>query len=259
LLLLANALLEQGSPAFLVALDECLSQLEKLGQPRHRYTADTRQAALALLSGDLDDATDRIERAAEFGHRIHEPEAALVRMAQRLELVRARADPGELTIFAKQGLSAWAGAPILANALASGFLARASDLSGARRHMATVIDLGEWGADRSYLWSVLVRELSVAAIALGHDALCRQLLADLLPVASTCGVSGAVVSFSGSHAHTASLLSAALGYESAPLFALARDAYSRLGAAGWIAELDRQQAAVVTTTPSTETALSPPT
>jgi len=243
LLLLANALLEQGSPAFMAALEQCLDQLEKLGQLRHRYTAETRRACVALLIGDLDDAADRIEHAADFGLRIHEPEAALVRMAQRLELVRARSEPEELIAFAKEALNAWAGAPILANALAAGFLARAGDLAGSRRHLATVVDLGTWRADRSYAWTGLVREVGVAAIALGDEALCLQLLADLMPLAGTCGVSGAVVSFAGSHAHTAGLLCSALGRESGPLFAQARDAYRRLGAAGWLAELDLQQAA----------------
>jgi DNA-binding SARP family transcriptional activator len=240
LLLLANALIEQASPAFTTALEQCLDQLEKLGEPRHRYVAQTRRACVAMLRGDMDDAAERIEFAAEFGERIHEPEAALVRMAQRLELVRARGNPAELAMFANEAKGAWAGAPILANALGAGFLARAGDLAGARRHVAIVLDLGGWRADRSYVWTALVRELSVAAVALGDDGLCAQLLADLLPVAGTCGVSGAVVSFSGSHAHTAGLLSAALGHESAPLFAQARQAYALLGAAGWLAEIDHQ-------------------
>ena len=82
----------------------------------------------------------------------------------------------------------------------------------------------------------------MAAIALSDAELCSQLLADVLPVAGTCGVSGAVVSFSGSHAHTAALLSAALGRESEPLFAQARATYTRLGAAGWLFELANQKA-----------------
>lgn len=91
----------------------------------------------------------------------------------------------------------------------------------------------------------------MAAIALGDAELCTQLLADVVPVAATCGVSGAVVSFSGSHAHTAALLSAALGRENEPLFAQARETYARLGAAGWLVELDNQQA--VCSNPATAT------
>ena len=106
-----------------------------------------------------------------------------------------------------------------------------------------MVELGGWRADRSYAWTALVRELSVAAIALGDDRLCSQLLADVLPVAATCGVSGAVVSFSGSHAHTAGLLSTALGLESGPLFAQAHEAYAGLAATGWLAEVDNQRGA----------------
>jgi hypothetical protein len=241
LLLLANALLEQASPAFLPALEQCFSQLEKLGQVRHRYTIQTRRAAIALLVGDLDSASALIEKAAEFGNRIREPDAGNVRMSQRLELVRERHEPEELIAFATEAVRHWTGAPILAHALAAGFLARAGELAGAGRHLATVRDLGTWRADRSYMWSGLVRELSMAAIALRDAPLCSELLADLLPIAGTCGTNGAVISFAGSHAHTAGLLSAELGFDGAPLFAQARDAYRRLGAAGWLAELELHQ------------------
>ena len=116
--------------------------------------AETRRACVEMQRGELDNAADRIESAAAA--RSTDPtngEAALVRMAQRIELVRARAEPAELTSFVAAAKSAWAGAPILANSLGAGFLARAGDLAGARRHVATVIDLGGWRADRSYAWT----------------------------------------------------------------------------------------------------------
>ncbi len=92
-LLLANALLESGSAAFESALDETLRVLDRLGQPRHRYTAATRRAAILLLRGDLEAADAAIEDAADLGSWIREPDAENVRMSQRLELVRARAVP----------------------------------------------------------------------------------------------------------------------------------------------------------------------
>ncbi len=65
-----------------------------------------------------------------------------------------------------------------------------------------------------------------------------------MPLASTCGVNGAVVAFAGSHAHTAALLAAALDHpESAALLARARDTYTRLAAYGWLDELDRASGA----------------
>jgi len=86
-----------------------------------------------------------------------------------------------------------------------------------------------------------VRELSVAAIAVGDLDLCGELFDELAPLADACGVNGAVVAFAGSHAHTAGLLAGALGraHESAALLAQARRVYERLGAASWLAELDR--------------------
>jgi DNA-binding SARP family transcriptional activator len=243
LLLLANALLEQASGAFAAALEQCLDQLDKLGQPRHRYVCETRRACVALLRGELEDAARLIDSAADLGRRIHEPEASLVQTAQRLELVRARGQPDELIAFTNEAKSAWSGAPTFAHGLGAGFLARAGELDGARRHVAAVVDLGGWRLERSYAWTGLVRELSLAAVATGDRALCSQLLADVLPFAGTCGVSGAVVAFSGSHAHTAGVLTAALGGESGALFSQAREAYTRLGATAWLSELDRHEAA----------------
>ncbi len=239
LLLLANALLEEGSAAYLPALDACLDELDRLGQPRHRYLAETRRGALALLRADLDQAATRIRAARILGEHIREPDTANVWMSQRLELIRARAQPEELARFAADAVAHWTGAPIHANAVA-GFLARAGDLDGARRHVATVADLGGWQTDRSYLWSVFVRELAVAAVALHDQALCAELLADLAPLGATCGVNGALVAFAGSHAHTAGLLAAAAGRDGRALLGQARAVYQRLGAAGWLAEVDHE-------------------
>lgn len=239
LLLLANALLEQGSSAFEAAVNSCLEILDSLDQPRHRYTAETRRACVALLRGSVDEAGERIEAAAALGERIREPDAGNVRMSQRLELARARGEPDELQAFAAAALDHWIGAPIHAHAVAAGFLARIGELDAARYHVGMVADLGTWRADRSYLWSVFVRELSHAAMALADRSLCRQLLDDLQPLAGSCGVNGAVVAFAGSHAHTAGLLAAALDEpeNSRLLLEQAAATYERLGAVGWHAEI----------------------
>jgi len=239
LLLLANALLEQGSPAYEVALESCLTVLAALGQPQHRYTATTRRACIALLQGRLTDAEDLIDEAAALGARIREPDTGNVRMSQRLELTRAHARPDDLRVFAAEAVEHWTGAPVHAHGVAAGFLARAGDLDAARHHVDAVVDLGTWRADRSYLWSVFVRELAHAAIAIDDQHLAAQLLDDLAPHADTCGVNGAVVAFAGSHAHTAGLLTAALGDDSAslPLLEDAAATYRRLGADGWLADI----------------------
>jgi len=165
-------------------------------------------------------------------------------MSQRLELVRARGHPEQLLAFAVEAVEHWTGAPVHAHAVAAGFYARAGDLDAARHHVATVVDLGSWRADRSYLWSVFVRELAHAAIAVDDRRLATQLLEDLCPLAGTCGVNGAVVAFAGSHAHTAGLLAAALGRleTSRSLLMQAAATYQRLGATGWLAEVTTQTA-----------------
>lgn len=238
LLLLANALLEQGSPAFEGPLESCLAILGALGQPRARYTVLTRRACVALLRGQLDEAERLIEEARTLGDRILEPDADNVAMSQRLELVRARGEPGELTAFADEAVAHWTGAPVHAHAVAAGFLARAGDLEGAERHLTAVRDLGTWNADRSYLWSVFMRELAHAAAALGRRELCEELLAELRPVADSCGVNGAVVAFAGSHAQPAALLADAMGQQEAAelLRERALTAYRRLGSPGWMVD-----------------------
>nr|MDQ3757404.1 hypothetical protein [Actinomycetota bacterium] len=240
LLLLANALLEQGSPAYEGPLESCLADLDALGQPRHRYTAMTRRACIALLQGRLDEAEGLIEEAAALGARIREPDTGNVRMSQRLELTRARARPDELRAFAAEAVGHWTGAAVHAHAVAAGFLARSGDIDAARHHVDAVVDLGTWRIDRSYLWSVFVRELAHAAIAIEDQHLITQLLEDLAPLAGTCGVNGALVAFAGSHSHIAGLLAAALGDDgrARSLLADAASTYRHLRAADLLAEVE---------------------
>jgi hypothetical protein len=232
LLLHANVLVETGRASFLTTLDECLSHFEQLGQLRHRYTVVTRQAFRALLHGQLDEAESMIDAAVELGERIGEPDTGNVRMSQRLELVRARGAPAELVAFAAEAVGHWTGAPVHAHAVAAGFSARAGDLDAARHHVAAVQDLGGWRAEQSYLWSVFIRELAVAAVALGDRELSEELLAEVEPLAASCGVNGALVAFAGSHAQTAGRLAFSLGYvdRAESLLTQACSVYERLGA-----------------------------
>ncbi|HET9050524.1 MAG TPA: AAA family ATPase [Candidatus Dormibacteraeota bacterium] len=235
LLLTANALLETGSSAFRPALRRYLEAVEALGQPRHRYYALTRRAALALLDDRLDEAAETIDRAARLGDEIGEPDAGNVRMSQLLELTRARGDREEQLGFAARAVRWWTGAPVHAHAVAAGFHARGGDLDAARHDVDTVLDLGGWNGDRSYLWSVYVANLADAAHALGDADLARLLLVDLQPLGDSCGVNGAVVAFAGCHAHAAAVAAQALGDVEAAGLLLARAArvYSRIGARGW--------------------------
>jgi tetratricopeptide (TPR) repeat protein len=247
LLLVANALLESGSPAFRPALQGYLTSIAALGQPRHRYLAMTRQAALALLDGRLDVAAELIESAAAFGENIREPDAGNVRRAQLLELTRARGDPEEQRAFAAEAVKWWVGMPGLAHAVAAGLLARAGDLNDARHHVNTLRALGSWQADRSYMASTLLGNLADAAIALGDTELCAEILDELKPVASSCGVNGAVVAFAGSHAHFAGLVAVSLGRteEAVKYLQCAVEVHEQLAAVTWEAASRAALAAAV--------------
>ncbi|MEV5410052.1 hypothetical protein AB0K60_14600 [Thermopolyspora sp. NPDC052614] len=250
LLLAASAQLEAGSPAFRATAAEYEHLTRRLRQPRHDYLLQTRLAALALLDGDVDAGERLSARAAELGEQVGDGDAGNVRMSQRLEVARARGEPDELRRTAADAVRWWVGVPAHAHAVAAGFLARAGDLDGARRELGVVLSLDGLRADRSYLWSVFVGELAVAAIALRDLPLCTRLLEDLLPIAGTCAVNGALVCFMGAHAHTVGNLHAALGEPETARRWLGRalDVHRRLGARLWeretaaaLAALDRDR------------------
>ncbi|GAA1004007.1 AAA family ATPase [Acrocarpospora pleiomorpha] len=241
LLLLATAQLESASAAFRATLAEYRHHTGRLRQPRHDYLLRTRQAALALLDGDIDTGERLSIEADALGRAVGDSDTGNVRMSQRLEIARARDDPAELRDMAAEAVRWWIGAPAHAHAVAAGFHARAGDLDTARRELDTVLALPDWRTDRSYLWSVFVGELAAAAIALDDRPLCRRLLDDLLPVADSCAVNGALVCFMGAHAHRVGLLYAALGQPAPARQWLDRalEAHRRLGAHAWQAETQR--------------------
>ncbi len=249
LLLTASALLETGSPAFRAALAGYRDATAKLRQPRHDYLLRTREAALALLDGDLATGERLVYEAAELGATVGDRDAGNVRMSQLLEVVRAGGDPDRLRATAAEAIAWWVGVPAHAHAVAAGFLARAGDLDAARRELDTVLAIEDWRTDRSYLWSVFAGELAVAAIAVDDRPLCRQLLDDLSPVADSCAVNGALVCFMGAHAHTIGQLHAALGEPAQARTWLGRalDVHRRLGATLWEAESRAALAALVDT------------
>jgi hypothetical protein len=241
LLLTANALLETGSAAFRGPLAEYLHATERLGQPRHAYLVRTRRAAVALLDGQLGEAEALIEQARALGERIGEPDTGNVRMSQVLGLARARGEPAELRATAAAAVAHWVGVPSHAHAVAAGLLALAGepeDLAAAKRALDTVTALGTWREDRSYLWPVFVGAMATAAVRLGDTNVCAELLAELEPLAGTCGVNGALVCFMGSNAHWAGLVAGALGRrdDAREWLERALEVHRRLGATAWEAE-----------------------
>ncbi|HEX6402095.1 MAG TPA: AAA family ATPase [Pseudonocardiaceae bacterium] len=246
LLLTANALLEDGSAAFRAVLTEYLSAAEAFGQPRYDYLALTRRGALALIDGQLDEAGRLIDQASALGDRIGEPDTGNVRLSQLLGLVRARGDPEQLRATAAEAVTWWVGVPSHAQAVAAGLLAQAGDLESAQRALDTVVSLGLWRDDRSYLWPVFAGGMATAAVRLGDRAICAELLAELEPVAGASGVNGALVCFMGSNGHWAGILAGALGRTEDAQHWLehALTVHRRLGARAWEAETSLELAAL---------------
>lgn len=236
LILWANGLLEAGSPGFRSVLDRWFDVLEIRDEPRDRYMVLTRRAALALLDGADEDAESLMFEAARVGEQIHEPDTGNVLMSQRVALARVRDDPGELQVLASDAVGWWTGAPVLAHAVAAGACAAAGSLDASSRHVAVVEESGGWRSEGSYLRSVLVAHLAEAAIALGDVELCEDLLTDLEHLAGSCGVNGALVAFAGPFAHTAGVLTAALGDipQAAALLDQSVEIADRLGAVVWL-------------------------
>jgi AAA ATPase domain len=238
LLLSATAQLENASPAFRATFAEFAYLTQQLHQPRQDYLLRTREAALALLDGDIGKGERLSVEAAALGEALAESDAGNVRMSQRLEIVRARSQAAELQDMAAEAVRWWVGAPAHAHAVAAGFSARAGDLEAARRELDTVLALDDWRTDRSYLWSVFIGEMAAAAIALQDRPLCQRLIEELLPVADSCAVNAAFVCFMGAHAHRIGLLYAALDQRDPARQRLlqALNIHRRLGARAWQAE-----------------------
>jgi hypothetical protein len=246
LLLSATAQLENASAAFRATFTEYAYVTQRLRQPRHDYLLRSRQAALALLDGDIDAGERLSAEAAALGEAVGDSDTGNVRMSQRLEVVRARNQPAELSEMAVEAVAWWVGAPAHAHAVAAGFCARAGDLDTAGRELDIVLALEDWRTDRSYLWSIFIGEMVTAAIAMRDRPLCQRLLDDLLPVAETCAVNAALVCFMGAHAHRVGLLYAALDQPEPARRWLHRglETHRRLGARAWYDETQRALATV---------------
>ncbi|WP_328463321.1 ATP-binding protein [Actinoplanes sp. NBC_00393] len=111
LLLTATAQLESGSAAFRATLNQYGYVTERLRQPRQTYYLRIREAAQALLDGDIDLGERLADEAARLGEAVGDSDTGNVRMSQRLEIVRCRADPAELRATAAAAVEWWIGAP----------------------------------------------------------------------------------------------------------------------------------------------------
>jgi hypothetical protein len=81
LLLSATAQVESASPAFRATFAEYAYLTQRLRQPHHDYLLHTRQAALALLDGDIDVGERLSADAAVLGETVGEGDTGNVRIA----------------------------------------------------------------------------------------------------------------------------------------------------------------------------------
>ena len=87
-LLRAQALLELGDPGSLTEIEAYCSAAGRLGDPASRWQALSRRAAVELLAGRLDTATDLASRASELAGQLGDADALWIGDIQRWELAR---------------------------------------------------------------------------------------------------------------------------------------------------------------------------
>ncbi len=205
-LLAATDRLELADPGFRAELDEFLRLAEASRQPRFRYAALVRRAALALLAGRLAEAERLIGQAEMLGEECGEPGARDVRYDQGWDLLTARGRLGE------QGGALPEMFPDPESAQARGSRTLILLASGARSEAAEVIapllDAGSETTppDRQRLLGLTyAAELSAA---FGAVPVAEQVYTALLPFEDETVVSGAAVTFKGAVAYYLGLLAA---------------------------------------------------
>ncbi len=257
-LLAATDRLELADPGFRAELDEFIRLAEASRQPRFRYAALVRRAALALLAGRLAEAERLIGQAGMLGEECGEPGVGDVRYDQGWDLLTAQGRLGELGGTLPEMF------PDPESAQARGARALVMLASGARAEAAEVVaPLLKAGPEtippgrQQLLGLTYAAELSAA---FGVVPMAERLYAALLPFQDETVVSGAAITFKGAVAHYLGLLATVLGQAATAARHLERAvaAHDRLDAAAWslrsryqlatvwLGEPERRAAAVAT-------------
>ncbi|HMI23134.1 MAG TPA: AAA family ATPase [Streptosporangiaceae bacterium] len=232
-LLAATDRLELADPGFRAELDEFIRLAEASRQPRFRYAALVRRAALALLAGRLAEAERLIGQAEILGEECGEPGVRDVRYDQGWDLLTAQGRLGELGGTLPEMF------PDPESPQARGARALVMLASGARAAAAEAVaplltaDPGTIPPDRQRLLGLAYA--AELAVAFGAVPMAEQLYAALLPFEDEAVVSGAAITFKGAVAHYLGLLAAVLGRAATAASHLERAvaAHDRLGAAAW--------------------------
>jgi hypothetical protein len=231
-LLAATDRLELADPAFRAELDEFLRLAEASRQPRFRYAALVRRAALALLEGRLAEAGRLIGQAEMLGTECGEPGVRDVRYDQGWELLTAQGRLGDLggalpEMFPDPESVQARGARALV-------LLAAGASSEAAEAVAPLLRAGPEAIPpgRLRLLSLAYAAETMAAFGAGPAG---QAYAALLLFEDETVVSGAAVTFKGAVAYYLGLLAAMLGRPGDAARHLERSAaiHDRLGAVTW--------------------------
>ncbi|HMH37589.1 MAG TPA: hypothetical protein VK584_11695, partial [Streptosporangiaceae bacterium] len=232
-LLAATDRLELADPGFRAELDEFIRLAEASRQPRFRYAALVRRAALALLAGRLAEAERLIGQAEILGEECGEPGVRDVRYDQGWDLLTAQGRLGELggtlpEMFPGPESPQARGARALVM-LASGARAAAAEA------VAPLLKAGPETIPPGRQRLLGLAYAAELAVAFGAVPMAEQLYAALLPFEDEAVVSGAAITFKGAVAHYLGLLAAVLGRSAAAAGHLERAVaiHDRLDAAVW--------------------------
>jgi tetratricopeptide (TPR) repeat protein len=232
-LLAATDRLELADPAFRAELDEFLRLAATSRQPRFRYAALVRRAALALLVGRLEEASQLIGQAEILGEECGEPGVRDVRYDQGWDLLTAQGRLGELAGTLPEMF------PDPESVQARGSRAQVLIAAGARDEAAEVVapllDRGPEVMPANHQRLIGLAYAAEVTAALGIVPAAERIYLALEPFADRAVVSGVTVTFKGAVAHHLGVLAAALGRTAAAASHLEQAVaiHDRLGAVTW--------------------------
>ena len=233
-LLAATDRLELADPAFRAELDEFLRLAATSRQPRFRYAALVRRAALALLAWSrLEEASQLIGQAEILGEECGEPGVRDVRYDQGWDLLTAQGRLGELACTLPEMF------PDPESVQARGARAQVLIAAGARDEaaeaVAPLLDRGPEVMPANHQRLIGLAYAAEVTAALGIVPAAERIYLALEPFADRAVVSGVAVTFKGAVAHHLGVLAAVLGRTAASASHLEQAVaiHDRLGAVTW--------------------------
>jgi hypothetical protein len=223
------ALLERGDPAAHDAFAGFRALTERTRLPRHRYLAESREACLALLTGDFDRAAGLVDSARDLGARFGEVDRTPVWRDQTWALHTLR---GEYDAALEVARTAVPGSPF--TALLEGLTAAVSGDADRALSRLDEVDRLLAGLPRRFEWMRLVYLCEVAA-ATADPALCERARKAAEPVRDSWAVMSAGGVVWGPVAYWVARVDAATGRRDDAVagFTTAARAAQRSGARWW--------------------------